>query len=170
MCCCAHILNLIVKDGMTIVDKIIEKFHESISFLTATPKRHEKFEKKAQQMNLKYEKKIAFHCKIRWNFTYLMLSTANLYQDVFAKLGIPENLCTPFVHQMMIESLLGCFCDRLKIFYDATEAFSGGKYVTANMFFPKVCAIYLGMKKWSTSDDPNITKMTTFISAKYEKY
>nr|AAP53984.1 hAT family dimerisation domain containing protein [Oryza sativa Japonica Group] len=128
MRCCAHILNLIVKDGMTILDKIIEKVRESVSFWTATPKRHEKFEKQAQQINVKYEKVIALDCKTRWNSTYLMLSTAVLYQDVFTKLGTREKMYTPYCPSNDDWKFARELCDRLKIFYDATEAFSGTKY------------------------------------------
>ncbi|XP_025878851.1 zinc finger BED domain-containing protein RICESLEEPER 2-like [Oryza sativa Japonica Group] len=170
MRCCAHILNLIVKDGMTILDKIIEKVRESVSFWTATPKRHEKFEKQAQQINVKYEKVIALDCKTRWNSTYLMLSTAVLYQDVFTKLGTREKMYTPYCPSNDDWKFARELCDRLKIFYDATEAFSGSKYCTANLFFPKACGIYLAMRKWSTSADPNIITMTKLMSAKYEKY
>jgi hypothetical protein len=38
MRCAAHIINLIVKDGMTIMDKGIERVHDSVGFWCATPK------------------------------------------------------------------------------------------------------------------------------------
>jgi hypothetical protein len=75
MRCATHIINLIVKDGMSIMESGIQRVHESVGFWSATPKRHERFEKLVSQMNIKYEKKIALDCKTKWNFTYLMLST-----------------------------------------------------------------------------------------------
>jgi hypothetical protein len=57
MCCAAHIVNLIVKDGMTVMDRGIEKVRDSVGFWSATPKKHESFERTATQMNIKYEKK-----------------------------------------------------------------------------------------------------------------
>jgi len=39
MHCCAHILNLIVKDGLYIIFDAIEKIRESVHFWTTTPKR-----------------------------------------------------------------------------------------------------------------------------------
>ena len=47
MRCCAHILNLIVKDGMDLMEKGIERVRDSVAYWSATPKRHEKFEKMA---------------------------------------------------------------------------------------------------------------------------
>jgi hypothetical protein len=57
MCCAAHIINLIVKYGMTVMDRGIEKVRDSVGFWSATPKKHESFERTATQMNIKYEKK-----------------------------------------------------------------------------------------------------------------
>jgi hypothetical protein len=59
MHCAAHIINLIVKDGMTVMDKGIERVCDSVGFWSATSKRHERFERTAEQMNIKYEKRIA---------------------------------------------------------------------------------------------------------------
>jgi hypothetical protein len=83
MCCVAHIINLIVKDGINVMDKGIKRVGDSVGFLSATPKRHEHFESIAAQMNIKYEKRIALDCKIRWNSVHLMLSTILEYQIFF---------------------------------------------------------------------------------------
>ena len=40
----AHILNLIVKDGLEVLKDAIENIHDSVAYWTATPKRVEKFE------------------------------------------------------------------------------------------------------------------------------
>ncbi|CAO2177128.1 unnamed protein product [Urochloa humidicola] len=78
MRCAAHILNLIVKDGLAAMDKDagLERIRESVRFWSATPKRHEKFEKKASELNIKFERRLVLDCKTRWNSTYIMLSTA----------------------------------------------------------------------------------------------
>jgi hypothetical protein len=83
MRCVVHIINLIVKDGMSIMESGIQRVRESVGFWSATPKIYERFEKLISQMNIKYEKKIALDCKTRWNFTFLMLSTALEYKLVF---------------------------------------------------------------------------------------
>ena len=43
MRCCAHILNLIVKEGLEVIKESVEKIRESVAFWVATPKRLEKF-------------------------------------------------------------------------------------------------------------------------------
>ena len=44
MRCCAHILNLIVKDGLDVIKSSLENIRNSVAYWTATPKRIEKFE------------------------------------------------------------------------------------------------------------------------------
>ena len=96
MRCAAHIINLIVKDGMSVMDEGIERVRDSVGFWRATPKRHERFERTTTQMNVKYERRITLDCKTRWNSTYIMLSTALDYQVVFDRLASKEKLCAPF--------------------------------------------------------------------------
>ncbi|WOL04646.1 zinc finger BED domain-containing protein RICESLEEPER 2-like [Canna indica] len=52
MRCCAHILNLIVKDGLSIISYAIEKVRERVHYWTATPKREEKFMETCGQLNM----------------------------------------------------------------------------------------------------------------------
>lgn len=75
MRCCAHILNLIVKDGLNVIKEGVEKIRESVAYWTATPKREEKFEESARQLRVPSTRKLGLDCVTRWNSTYLMLST-----------------------------------------------------------------------------------------------
>jgi hypothetical protein len=65
MRCAAHIINLIVKDGMVVMDKDIERVHDSVGFWSATPKRYERFERTSTYMILNMGKGIALDCKTR---------------------------------------------------------------------------------------------------------
>ncbi|KAF2301834.1 hypothetical protein GH714_029736 [Hevea brasiliensis] len=90
MRCCAHILNLIVKDGLSTIEHSLARIRDSVAFWSATPQKVEKFEEVAKQLKLSYGKKSSLDCKTRWNSTYLMLQTAIQYKDVFPRLRIRE--------------------------------------------------------------------------------
>ena len=166
MRCAAHILNLIVKDGMSVMEKGIDKVRDSVAYWSATPKRHEKFEKMAAQMKGKYDKRIALDCKTRWNSTYTMFSTALDYQDVFERLA-SRAPCVPSAEEWKFAREL---CDRLKLFYDVTELLSGTRYVTANLYFPKICNILLTIRRCLRSDIPKIEEMSIKMKEKFNKY
>jgi hypothetical protein len=57
MCCCAHIINLVFKDGLDELKSAIENIHDSVAYWTATPKRAEKFEEIAKHFKVKIEQK-----------------------------------------------------------------------------------------------------------------
>jgi hypothetical protein len=83
MRCSAHILNLIVRDGLEVIKNSIEKIRYSVQFWTASAKREEKFEQAAKQLIVAETKKLELDCLTRWNSTYNMLKTAMGYKDVF---------------------------------------------------------------------------------------
>ena len=56
------------------------------------------------------------------------------------------------------------------MFYDVTELLSGTKYVTVNLFFPKICNIFLAIRKWLSSDIPKIEEMSIKMKEKFNKY
>jgi hypothetical protein len=170
MCCAAHIINLIVKDGMTVMDKGIERVHDSVGFWSATPKRHERFERTSTYMILNMRKGIALDCKKRWNSSYLMLSIALEYQTDFEWLASKEKLYAPFQPNKDDWDFAREICARLKMFYDATELLSSTHYVTANILFPKICGIYLATEKWRTSSIPSVEEMSALMKEKFNKY
>ena len=86
MRCCAHILNLIVKEGLDVIVGSVEKFRDSVVFWTVSPKREDFFFEDTRQLNIHSGKKLSLDCKTRWNSTYLMLNSAMIYKDVFARL------------------------------------------------------------------------------------
>eukprot|EP00267_Zea_mays_P041645 XP_020393563.1 zinc finger BED domain-containing protein RICESLEEPER 1-like [Zea mays] len=169
MRCSAHILNLIVIDGLEVMGSGIEKIRNSVAFWYATPKRHERFQEIAAQVNVECNKKLSLDCKTRWNSTYIMLSVAICYKEAFDRLAECERAYdfSPSEDEWKFASEV---CDRLKLFYEITELFSGTQYVTANDFFPKICAIRGHMSKWLECDDELIKSMSSRMITKFDKY
>ena len=65
MRCATHVLNLIVKEGLDVIEVEIENFRESVACWLATPSRMEKFEDAAHQLRIPCNKKSSLDCKTR---------------------------------------------------------------------------------------------------------
>lgn len=169
MRCCAHILNLIVKDGLEVVKDGIERIRDSVAYWTATPKRKERFEETARHLRINCTKNLCLDCPTRWNSTYKMLHIAILYKDVFSRLRLKDTqyTCVPTSQQWKFAKDV---CERLEKFNSITELISGTKYPTANMFFPEICKIKLAISDWMNSSNKLIKEMATKMVQKFDKY
>lgn len=61
-------------------------------------------------------------------------------------------------------------CKRLKLFYNASNAFSGTKYPTSNIFFPLMCEIKFALRSWTESPSLIVANMATSMLSKFDKY
>lgn len=169
MRCCAHILNLVVRDGLDVIKESVEKIRSSVAYWTATQSREEKFVEAAKQLRVPSTKMLELDCKTRWNSTYNMLSTAMIYRDVFPRLKQREALYK-YAPSEDDWSRTKEIVDKLVMFYDATELFSGTKYPTANLYFKNICAIRLAIYDWQESEQVEVREMASKMCTKFEKY
>ena len=103
MRCCAHILNLIVRDGLDVISQAIKKVLNVVAFWTATPKRVEEFEDACRYYKIGGDKNLELDCKTRWKSIYEMLETAIMYKEAFTRLkknsqGKVEKFALPTPH------------------------------------------------------------------------
>ena len=113
-----------VRDGLKVIADGIEKIRDSICFWIASSKRIEAFENAANQLKIKYAKKLALDCPTRWNSTYFMLSVALMYKDVFVRAQHyePQYKCLSDESDWQLATIM---VEHLKPFYKLTEFFSG---------------------------------------------
>ncbi|CAA0806416.1 Zinc finger BED domain-containing protein DAYSLEEPER [Striga hermonthica] len=129
----------------------------------------EKFEESARQLRVELCKKLTLDCKTRWNSTYLMLQIALDYKQVFSRLNVRD----PNYKSLPSETdwhMAGEICRRLKVFYKATELFSGTEYPTANLYFPKICEIKLALNNWVSFSIGEVQSMAVEILNKFNNY
>ncbi|KAH7658133.1 Tam3-transposase (Ac family) protein [Dioscorea alata] len=154
--------------GLEIVKYGVEKIRDSVAYWTATPKRVEKFKETAKQLRMTCTKSLCLDCPTRWNSTYKMLDIAISYKEVFCRLKHRDDkyTCLPTTTQWEFASEV---CEKLKIFNNVTELFSGTDYPTANLYFPKVMATKMMDKfkcYWSVIHD--IMGVTTILDPRYK--
>ncbi|XP_030936611.1 zinc finger BED domain-containing protein RICESLEEPER 2-like [Quercus lobata] len=169
MRCAAHILNLIVQDGLYIIGDGIERIHDSVIYWTGSSKRRQKFEENARQLRVQCTKELVLDCKTRWNSTYLMLSTALIYKDVFSHLAKHEisYTCLPYDYDW---ELAKDICGRLSSFIVRLSFSLVRKYPTTNMYFNLVCELKIALNEWSVSLNEMISTMAESMLAKFNSY
>ncbi|MBA0642838.1 hypothetical protein Goklo_027177 [Gossypium klotzschianum] len=85
--CCAHILSLLVHDGHSKIEDVIDNVRESVKHIKASTVHLTMFSDIVKQIQLP-NKRLILDCCTRWNATYVMLSCVLEFKDVFRRLLI----------------------------------------------------------------------------------
>ncbi|OMO85397.1 putative Zinc finger, BED-type [Corchorus capsularis] len=167
--CCAHILNLIVQDGLKEVDKAIIKVRESIKYVKGSQGRKQKFLECVNLVSLNSKKGLRQDVPTRWNSTFLMLQGAIYFRKAFSHLEINDSNyrhCPSKDEWDRIEKL----CTFLSDFYDVTYVFSGTKYPTSNLYFPAIYPVRVSLQVHLNGTDEFMKDMAARMFTKFEKY
>ncbi|KAL4615970.1 hypothetical protein ACB092_07G165400 [Castanea dentata] len=137
--CCAHILNIIVQDGLSNLSSPIEKIKDIVHNINNSQARYELYIK----------------CYIdvphRWNSTYLLSDSTIKYKDVLNLYysHLSQNSRCPLEkieeHDWMLEKLVRDF---LKVFDDSTKFFCGVYYPTSCRVIIQLINIYAKYSKF----------------------
>ena len=82
----AHILNLIVRDGLTMVRESIARIRNVVRYVRSSPMRAKIFQSCIENEWITYKGSVCFDVATRWNSTYLMLDTAIKFRKAFARM------------------------------------------------------------------------------------
>ncbi|XP_019177886.1 PREDICTED: zinc finger BED domain-containing protein RICESLEEPER 2-like [Ipomoea nil] len=174
MRCIAHILNLVVQDGLKECDSSVKKVRDAVRYVRSSPARLQKFKSLADLIGMEAKNSLCLDVPTRWNSTYMMLNTALLFQKVFeayddhdssfkSDLGgsVPD-----FLDWESIQSLVMI----LKSFYEMTVRISGSLYVTSNTFFSEISDLSCLLKNMEEATEDSVKLMGKNMRAKFDKY
>jgi hypothetical protein len=85
MRCAAHIVNLIVQDGLKLVDISVKRVRAAVRYIKNSTSRLAKFKEIAEEEKVETKAFLNLYICTRWNSTYLMLKAAISYEKVFAR-------------------------------------------------------------------------------------
>ncbi|XP_054817665.1 zinc finger BED domain-containing protein RICESLEEPER 2-like [Prosopis cineraria] len=89
--CCAHILNLIVQEGLKVTSSALHKIRESIKFVKASEARSILFKQCVEQVgSINTSIGLRLDVPTRWNSTYTMLESGIKYHRAFAHMAIND--------------------------------------------------------------------------------
>ena len=140
--CAAHIVNLIVRDGIAETKDSIYQIQNSIKWIKSSPARQQKFHEALEHEGFSTKSTLCLDVVTHWNSTYLMLNSALKLQKAFERL--PDiNLNYVYEDRPTDDDWenASALCKFLESFYNITTHFSGSLYVTSNFYFIEVCKI-----------------------------
>ncbi|XP_073154092.1 zinc finger BED domain-containing protein RICESLEEPER 2-like [Henckelia pumila] len=180
MRCIAHIVKLIVQDGLKGKDKhvAISRIRGAVRYVRNSPARHKRFCEFVEIEKIDTKKLLSLDVLTRWNSTYLMLESAVSLKRAFdsyadTDLSYVNDLSKPPYDGIPLEfdweraSLLLKF---LGHFYKLTLAISGSLYVTSNTVFHEISSVDMLLKHWLISDDFELSEMSRKMKDKFDKY
>ncbi|XP_019178818.1 PREDICTED: zinc finger BED domain-containing protein RICESLEEPER 2-like [Ipomoea nil] len=174
MRCIAHILNLVVQDGLKECDSSVKKVRDAVRYVRSSPARLQKFKSLSDLIGVEAKNSLCLDVPTRWNSTYMMLNTALLFQKVFEAYddhdsSFKSNFCgsvPDFLDWESIQSLVMI----LKSFYKKTVRISGSLYVTSNTFFSEIFDLSCLLKNMEEATEDNVKLMSKNMRAKFDKY
>ena len=134
MRCCAHILNLIVGDGMREINASIAKVHEAMRYVKSSPNRNQNFVGFVKRLGIESKSLLCLEVPTKMNSTYLMLENVQKFEKVFIRMDFEDDSYS--LYFMNKENSGGMrspssidfqncrtFVGFLKLFYNATKRF-----------------------------------------------
>ncbi|WVZ63552.1 LOW QUALITY PROTEIN: hypothetical protein U9M48_013176, partial [Paspalum notatum var. saurae] len=165
--CCAHILNILVQDGMRIIHTAIDKIHELLKHIDSSPSRLQAFNSIANGKGLPSKHGIYLDIPTRWNSTYKMLREALVYKAVLNSYALKYYEAAPSEDECEKAEAI---CEFLKAFEELTLSVSAHREPTEHKFLPLVLCIQHALKDpaWQTTN--LLKELAASMCSKFEKH
>ncbi|XP_058776849.1 zinc finger BED domain-containing protein RICESLEEPER 2-like [Vicia villosa] len=168
--CCAHILNLLVQDGLNMIKVYVDKIRNGVKYLLNSETRCKSFKKIVDELQLEGRMQV-LDTKTRWNSTWLMLSTAYHYREVWPRYAEENGAFLSFLPDANDWEDVHDICKFLEVFADVTSIISGTSYPTANLFLSELYRVKVLLNNPSSiSHNPQLQALASEVKLKYDKY
>jgi hypothetical protein len=169
VCCAAHIVNLVVNDGLQPIDSLISDLRNTVKYFKRSPTRMYKFVEVCNQYSVKVRQGLCLDVKTRWGSTYKMLDSCLDYKEAFGYYFEIDNNYewktsdSQWLLYDKIKPILGTMAE-------ATTAFSASTNPTANVFYPYIIKVKIALKLAQRSGDAYMMSMADAMLNKFDKY
>ncbi|KAK9221894.1 hypothetical protein WN944_010325 [Citrus x changshan-huyou] len=97
--CCAHILNLIVTEGLKELERSIVSVRNAVKYVRSSTARMQAFQIRVQQEKIKCRGSVILDCPTRWNSTYSMLNTTLKFKPTFDRMALEDKLYDAYFNE-----------------------------------------------------------------------
>ena len=176
--CSAHILNLVVQDGLKEHNESVIKIRNAVRHVRSSPARLDAFKKCVEHVKISNKSLLCLDVETGWNSTYLMLDTAKKFEATFVRLQYHDAKYKKHFEKEKIKGPLEkedwnrarVFVKFLKMFYDVTLKFSGSLHVTSKKNFKELVAMQRTLQKMANGEDKVIVVYACRMKKKFAKY
>ena len=167
----AHILNLVVSNGLKKLHSSIVAVRNAVSYVRSSSVRLQTFKMCVEREKINYKGSLVLDVPTRWNSTYMMLSVALMFEKAFERYEEEDDkYSSHFFEEENGKRRIGppmkddwenvkVFVKFLKTFYEITLKVSASLHVTSNTFFHHLCSILQQLNELSGSEDPLLSIM-----------
>ncbi|KAD5803004.1 hypothetical protein E3N88_14364 [Mikania micrantha] len=173
--CMAHIINLIVQDGLNCKDISIERIRDAIRYIRVSPKRLDLFKKCAKRANIESKALLCLDCPPRWNSTHEMLDRAEKLEKAFEEYDLEDENFRTDLGDSGVPSSIDWFVARrfaktLEMYKQKTIKASSTTQVVVNQFFSDIMEIDNHIRELKASEELIQKQIGNQMEVKYEKY
>ncbi|KAH0675339.1 hypothetical protein KY285_023140 [Solanum tuberosum] len=159
--CNAHILNIIVKEGIDEQIEPISRIRNAVKYVKSSASRFASFKSYVEKTKLDTHGLLSLDVETRWNSTYTMLETAVNFEKAFARMYVDDHNYRKY-----------CLQSELKGHPTTNDwqLVKGSLYVTSNIFFHEFFNVRSSILKYSCSEDLILIDMAGRMKVKFDKY
>jgi hypothetical protein len=165
--CCAHILNLLVQDGMAIAHGAIDKIRDLVRHIISSPSRIQAFNEIAERSGLPSKAGLILDVPNRWNSTHNMIMEAIEYKVVLKRYAEEQLEPSPDDEEWTNSEAIGEF---LGAFEEATKAFSAHRSPTSHLFLHNVLCIHQALRNENWQINCVLEDLALAMDSKFDKY
>ncbi|GJY96816.1 zinc finger BED domain-containing protein RICESLEEPER 2 [Tanacetum coccineum] len=168
--CMAHILNLVVKDGLKVHEKAVETIGLAVKYIKNSSQRIEKF-KTSIKNTCDSNRFLIAECPTRWNSTYDMLKSAIELQEAFYNYSMKNASFSRDLEEIPRRTdfdVCQQVCDFLEKFKEKTELVSTQSSPVAHLFYSEILDVDKHLREWEVV--PKFKLMVEKMRLKYDKY
>lgn len=174
--CGAHILNLMVSDGLGDVHESVQSIRNAVRYVRSSPTRLQMFRDCVKKEKLSSKGLVVMDVPTRWNSTYMMLEAALRFKKAFDRMEDEDGHYLPWFCDregplLDVDWDIACvFVKFLKTFYDVTLRFSSSLAPIAHMAFANLFSIHCLLSDTSKDSHSILSEISRCMQLKYDKY
>ncbi|KAK9672036.1 hypothetical protein RND81_12G071600 [Saponaria officinalis] len=170
--CGAHILNLIVQEGLKLVDGGVAKIKKLVIYIGCSERRKLKFKENVISCGLDCSKGLYVDCPTRWNSTFKMLCRALYFREAYSSMSLSSRYDVRFP-SLPTEAewvRINKICALLNPFDEITTLMSGRNYPTSNLYLKSVWKIECLLLEYASCEDEFVRVMAQTMKFQFVGY